>query len=235
MELKSNQYTKKIFPELSENTRNLLRPLLVGKHEKDFIRIAKIVSACKKAGVKVCPEQKNMFRAFYLTPFEKIKVVILGQEPYANHKLATGLAFATPEDQKLTTSLSEVFEEVAIRGSTSIAYDITIGTRKEEQTLEHWAEQGVLLLNSALSVQENQPGSHIKHWNYFIQGVINGLPKDVIICAWGKVAQSFDFKDLKVLKSPLPEKFSKCEHFNLINQYLVSIGEYPIEWSLLPF
>lgn len=139
--------------------------------------------------IKYYPEREDIFNVFKL-PMDKVKVVILGQDPYPNPGDAIGRAFAVSEDRKIPVSLRIIREEILNScGSNSFQQN----TGENWQTLEHWEEQGVLLLNTALTVEAGKAGSHLNFWEPFTQRLIMHLSKEhpCIWILWGKKAQYF--------------------------------------------
>ncbi len=189
------------------------------------------------ANTTVYPEGKNIFRAFELCPFECVKVVILGQDPYHGSHQANGLCFAVHDGIKLPPSLQNIYKE--------IAKDLNV-PEPRTGNLDHLAKQGVLLLNATLTVRSNQPGSHQnKGWEQFTDAVIKIISEKkehVVFLLWGKYAQEkgniIDSSKHYVLKAPHPSPFSAdrgffgCGHFSKTNEYLTSIGEKPIKWFM---
>jgi len=185
----------------------------------------------------VYPEGKNIFRAFELCPFESVKVVILGQDPYHGPKQANGLSFSVNDSIPLPPSLQNIYKEITA--------DLK-QTAPKSGNLDHWAKQGVLLLNATLTVRANQPGSHQqKGWEQFTDAVIKVISEKkehIVFLLWGKYAQDkgaiIDTSKHYVLAAPHPSPFSAnrgffgCKHFSKTNQYLVSVGAKPIEWTL---
>lgn len=185
---------------------------------------------------KIFPEAKNVFKAFDLTPFSKVKVVILGQDPYHDDKQANGLCFSVPKGLILPPSLKNIYKE--IESDLNIKKDFTDGA------LEKLAEQGVFLLNSILTVVAHTPASHRnKGWESFTDEIIKTLSdkKDnLVFMLWGNYAKSkkslIDTDKHLVLEAPHPSPFSVytgffgCKHFSKCNQYLKKnkIGE--IKW-----
>jgi len=184
----------------------------------------------------IYPEGKNIFRAFELCPFESVKVVILGQDPYHGPGQANGLCFSVNDDVPLPSSLKNMYKEI----SSDLGIPApTLGN------LDRWAKQGVLLLNATLTVRANQAGSHQKRgWEQFTDAVVKTISdqKDrVVFLLWGKYAQEkgkiIDREKHHVLMAPHPSPFSVhsgffgCKHFSKTNEYLKSIGEQGIEWE----
>lgn len=186
----------------------------------------------------IYPEGKNIFRAFELCPFENIKVVILGQDPYHGPRQANGLCFSVNDKIAPPPSLQNIYKE--------IESDLKI---KMPQTgnLDNWARQGILLLNATLTVQANQAGSHQNHgWEEFTDAVIKTISdkkEHVVFLLWGRYAQDkgavIDRFKNQVLTAAHPSPFSAnngffgCKHFSKTNEYLKKIGEKPINWAVL--
>ncbi len=185
---------------------------------------------------KVYPEGKNIFRAFELCPFESVKVVILGQDPYHGPGQANGLCFSVNDGVSLPPSLQNIYKE--------ISSDLGIPA-PTSGNLDRWAQQGVLLLNATLTVRANQAGSHQKKgWEQFTDAVVKTLSDQkerIVFLLWGKYAQEkgliIDREKHHVLTAPHPSPFSVhsgffgCKHFSKTNAYLKSIGEQEIDWS----
>jgi uracil-DNA glycosylase len=186
----------------------------------------------------VYPPPKYIFRAFDLCPFEKVKVVILGQDPYHGKGQANGLAFAVDEKIQVPPSLQNIYKELST--DCSLPFE----SLAKKGNLEHWAEQGVLLLNATLTVRANLAGSHQgKGWELFTDAVIKALSeerKNLVFMLWGNYAKAkgahIDRSKHLVLEAPHPSPFSAasgffgCKHFSKANDYLISHGETPIDW-----
>jgi uracil-DNA glycosylase len=190
--------------------------------------------------VNVFPEKENVFRAFQLTPLRKVSVVILGQDPYPNKVkgeiVANGLAFDTDVNDYIPPSLRQIYNAVK-----EDCY-------KEEfcfpsdMNLKSWAEQGVLLLNTALTVQEGNAASHATVWREFTYNVVKAIDDHchgVFFCFWGKNAQQYKSlisESNIVLEAPHPVSASysgtdwKCNHFSTINKHLLKYNNYEIQW-----
>ena len=194
----------------------------------DFVREAYRTS-------RVFPAPKAIFRAFDLCPFPRVRVVILGQDPYHGVGQAHGLSFSVNRGVPIPPSLGNIFKEVAD--------DVGVA-RASHGDLTRWAEQGVLLLNATLTVAHGQPGSHQKKgWERFTDKVIQILAEereDIVFMLWGAYAkkkQAFidPFRHL-VLTAPHPSPFSAhsgffgCRHFSQANAFLASRGLEPITW-----
>jgi len=184
---------------------------------------------------KVYPPPACIFQALDLVPFDEVRVVILGQDPYHGPGQAHGLCFSVPEGVPLPPSLRNIFKE--------IHDDLGLPTPKSGN-LRHWAEQGVLLLNATLTVEAGRAGSHQgKGWEEFTDAVIAKLSEGrehLVFLLWGAYAQKkgaqIDRKKHLVLTAPHPSPLSAhngffgCRHFSKTNAYLVEHGEKPIAW-----
>ncbi len=198
--------------------------------------VAFVVSEYKEK--KIYPPPKNIFRAFELCPFEKTKVVILGQDPYHGPKQANGLCFSVNDEMLLPPSLQNIYKEI----ETDLKVE-----RPTKGNLDNWARQGVLLLNATLTVRANTPGSHQNQgWEEFTNAVIKAISdkkENIVFLLWGKYAQDkgtiINNKKHHVLTAPHPSPFSAhsgffgCKHFSKTNKYLKSISKEPIDWSAL--
>lgn len=182
----------------------------------------------------VYPPAKQVFRAFDLCPFEKTKVVIVGQDPYHGPNQANGLCFAVNDGVGLPPSLKNIYKE--------IKSDLGVSSL-ESGDLTRWASQGVLMLNSVLTVLANTPASHKDMgWEQFTDAVIHSLnakKKHVVYMLWGKYAQAkgsvIDRENNLVLTSGHPSPFSSTlffnnHHFSKCNSYLEKHGLSPIDW-----
>ncbi len=185
---------------------------------------------------EVYPPQKEIFAAFHHTPFEKVKVVIIGQDPYHGPDQANGLSFSVNSGVKLPPSLQNIFKE--------IEKDLGI-KMPEDGDLSKWAKQGVLLLNTTLTVRRGEAESHQKHgWERFTDAVIaqlNAKKEGVVYLLWGRQAQAKEriLSDKQfILKAPHPSPLSAyrgffgCQHFSKTNQILASLGKKPIDWQI---
>jgi len=183
---------------------------------------------------KVYPPAKNIFRAFDLCPFDEVKVVIVGQDPYHGMGQATGLSFAVNEKVPLPPSLKNIYHE--------IHNDLGI-TPLASGDLSRWATQGVLMLNSVLTVAAGSPASHAgKGWEQFTDAVINALNtkrKNIVYLLWGRYAankgQVIDRQNNLVLTSGHPSPYSVSlfynkHHFSQCNDYLKAHKLSPIDW-----
>lgn len=186
----------------------------------------------------VYPPGSLIFNAFNQTPFNRVKVVILGQDPYHGPGQAHGLCFSVPEGIPLPPSLQNIFKEI----ETDLGIPAT-----RRSNLEPWAKQGVLLLNAILTVRANEPTSHQnKGWETFTDAVIRNLSerrKNLIFLLWGNYAQSkeklIDSSRHYILKATHPSPLSAfrgffgCRHFSKVNEILESQGLNGIEWNNL--
>lgn len=220
---------------------------LEGEFEKEYFKeLTDFVKKEYKDGT-VYPAPKNIFRAFDLCPFEKVKVVILGQDPYHGQGQANGLAFAVDSDTRVPPSLQNIFKEIQSDFGTPMVHT--------DGDLSRWAEQGVLLLNATLTVRAHSAGSHQeKGWEQFTDAVIRVLSEEragLVFMLWGNYAKAkgahIDPSSAKaseghgaakhlVLEAPHPSPFSAasgffgCKHFSRANDYLVSHNQTPIDW-----
>lgn len=185
---------------------------------------------------KIYPQPENIFAAFNLTPFSKVKVVILGQDPYHGAGQAHGLCFSVPQGVTPPPSLKNIYKE--IETDCSVKKDFNNGN------LESWASQGVFLLNAILSVVAHQPASHQKiGWEDFTDTVIKTLSdkkEHLVFILWGNYARSkislIDTSKHLILEAPHPSPFSAysgffgCRHFSQCNKQLKKWGELEINW-----
>lgn len=202
-----------------------------------FLQIATFIKTEKAAGKIIYPPGTLLFNAFEKTPFTKVKVVLLGQDPYHNPGQAHGLSFSVPAGVVKPPSLINIFKE--LHSDVGIAPGIS-------GNLEKWAEQGILLLNASLTVRKNEPGSHSKiGWIEFTDAVIRKISElrtGVVFLLWGKFAQDkqvlIDETKHHVLKAAHPSPFSAdkgffgCKHFSKTNEFLMQEGLQPIDWKL---
>ncbi len=198
---------------------------------KQFLR------AEKQAGKAVYPPGREMFNALNHTPYERVKVVILGQDPYHGPGQAHGLSFSVPQGVKPPPSLVNIFKE--IQRDLGVPFF-------SHGCLTSWADQGVLLLNAVLSVQAGQAASHQgKGWETFTDQVVAALNvgrEHLVFMLWGSYAQKkgqlIDRSNHLVLTAPHPSPLSAhrgflgCGHFRAANDYLVQNGNAPINWAL---
>lgn len=193
----------------------------------------------KAAGKQIYPPGNRIFAALDSTPFDKVKVVILGQDPYHGPGQAHGLCFSVPPGVDIPPSLVNIFKE--------IERDLGFA-RPKHGCLESWAKQGVLLLNAVLTVQAGQAGSHQgKGWEGFTDHVVETLDREqdgLVFMLWGSYAQAkgkiIDARRHCVLRAPHPSPlsahrgFNGCGHFSAANRWLAGRRLAPIDWQLPP-
>ncbi len=211
-----------LLPEFSSDYMAALRQFLVAE---------------KAAGKTIYPKGSEWFRALDLTPLDKVRVVILGQDPYHGPDQAHGLCFSVKPGVRPPPSLLNIYKE--------LESDLGL-PRPKHGFLEHWARQGVLLLNSVLTVEMAKAASHSqKGWERFTDAVIqlvNAKPDPVVFLLWGSYAQKkaafVDSSRHLVLKAAHPSPLSAyngflgCRHFSQTNAFLEKHGQTPIDWSL---
>lgn len=210
---------------------------LASEFSSDYmIRLRAFLLAEKQQGKVVYPPGPQIFNAFEHTPFDQVKVVILGQDPYHGPGQAHGLCFSVPEGVKPPPSLINIFKEISRDFGTPMSRNGNLG---------HWADQGVLLLNATLTVLQGQAGAHQgKGWERFTDAVIDRLNRQrdgLVFMLWGSYAQKkgalIDRQRHLVLTAPHPSPLSAhrgfigCGHFSKANEYLRSHGKQPVAWS----
>jgi uracil-DNA glycosylase len=185
----------------------------------------------------IYPPRGSWFRAFEYSSFVNTKVIILGQDPYHSEAQAEGMSFSVPEGVKIPPSLRNIYQE--------LSSDLNIST-PEHGHLTSWAKQGVLLLNSVLTVEKNNPASHANQgWEMFTDYVISQLSENkqhLVFLLWGvyagKKAELIKANKHLILRAPHPSPFSAhkgffgCQHFSQVNNYLTSTNQQPINWQL---
>lgn len=201
--------------------------------------LSMFLRAEKQAGKRIYPPGPEIFAAFEHTPFDAVRVVILGQDPYHGPGQAHGLCFSVRPGVRVPPSLENIFKE--------IQRDLGI-PRPDHGCLTPWADRDVLLLNSVLTVEEGRAGSHQgKGWEGFTDAAIDALNREregLVFLLWGSYAQRkgqlIDTSRHCVLNSVHPSPLSAhrgfigCGHFSAANRYLESHGQAPIDWSLPP-
>ncbi|MEG1847491.1 MAG: uracil-DNA glycosylase [Lachnospiraceae bacterium] len=186
----------------------------------------------------IYPPAEDIFNAFHFTPLNKVKVLILGQDPYHNEHQAHGLSFSVlPEQREIPPSLQNIYKELQEDCGCAIP---------NNGYLKKWADQGVLLLNTVLTVRAHQANSHQgKGWEQFTDAIIqavNAQDRPIVYLLWGRPAQSkipmlTNPKHL-ILKAPHPSPLSAyrgffgCKHFSMANDYLKTQGISPIDWQI---
>lgn len=212
------------------------KDVLSGEFEKDYFKkLTDFVRGEYLSGKIIYPEPKNIFNAFNLCPLSNVKVVIIGQDPYHEPGQAHGLCFSVEKGTDFPPSLQNIYKEI----ETDLGHkSITNGD------LSSWAKQGVLLLNSTLTVQAHQAASHSgKGWEIFTDAVIKALAqnkKHIVYMLWGSFAQKkaeiVNKNENLVLTSAHPSPLSAYRgflgnhHFSQANEYLVQNNETPIDW-----
>ena len=210
---------------------------LKDEFEKEYFQ--KITSYLKHeiaSGIVVYPKGGNIFKAFDSTPLNRVKVIILGQDPYHGEGQAHGLSFSVQEGVHQPPSLQNIFKE--LRDDLRIPLPNT-------GNLELWAQRGVFLLNSVLTVRAGLPASHSKiGWSLFTDRVISILSEKregVVFMLWGNYARSkrelIDHNKHLVLEAAHPSPLARgaffgCRHFSKANEYLIAKGKDPVNWSL---
>ena len=210
--------------------------ILAEEMEKDYYQQLQAFVQKRRAEVRVFPEEKNVFNALKLTPFESVKVVILGQDPYHGFGQAHGLSFSVQKGTPLPPSLKNIYKEL----QEDIGGELPI-----EGDLSHWAKQGVLLLNTVLTVEEGNANSHKgMGWETLTNRLIeslNELKHPVIFILWGKPAQEKEKlitnPNHVLLKAPHPSPLSAyrgffgSKPFSKVNEILIQQGQTPIRWK----
>jgi uracil-DNA glycosylase len=202
-----------------------------------FKQIAQHLKTEKEQGKIIYPPGPQIFHAFEATPFDKVKVVVIGQDPYHGPKQAHGLSFSVQQGVATPPSLINIFKE--------LHEDVGLPIPRHGH-LENWAKQGVLLLNASLTVRAAEPMSHAKlGWEKFTNTVIekiSDLKENIVFVLWGKFAQEkqslIDDKKHYIIKSAHPSPLSAkngffgSRPFSKINTFLVKKGIDPIDWAL---
>ena len=210
--------------------------ILAEEMQKDYYQELQAFVQKRRAEVRVFPDENNVFNALELTPFESVKVVILGQDPYHGFGQAHGLSFSVQKGIPLPPSLRNIYKE--------LQEDIG-GGLPTEGDLSHWAQQGVLLLNTVLTVEEGNANSHKGiGWERLTNRLIeslNELKHPVIFILWGKPAQDKEKlitnPNHVILKAPHPSPLSAyrgffgSKPFSRVNDILIQQGQTPIRWK----
>ena len=235
---------EKVSIKSSENINNKInaviddswKTVLEEEFQSDYFKLLKNFLIEERKKNIIYPPASRIFASFNYTPFDKVKVVIIGQDPYHGQGQANGLCFAVSHGIQQPPSLQNIFKE--------IQNDLGIPMPKTGN-LEPWANQGVLLLNATLTVRANQAGSHQKQgWENFTDAVIKVLSekkKGLVFLLWGRYAQAkeilIDKSKHHILKAPHPSPFSVhsgffgCKHFSKTNELLRQEGLKEINWS----
>jgi len=213
--------------------------VLSQEFEKDYMKSLKLfLQEEKQKGYTVFPKGSDIFNAFNHTPFDKVKVVILGQDPYHGQGQAHGLSFSVQKGMTIPPSLKNIYKELQT--------DIEGFVPPNHGNLTEWADRGVLLLNATLTVRAHEAGSHQgKGWEIFTDKVISELSEKkegVIFLLWGRYAQNksilIDESRHTLFKAAHPSPFSAyngffgCRHFSKTNTKLIEQGETPIDWQI---
>ncbi len=211
---------------------------LVDEFEQPYMtKLREYLASRKKRGIHIFPHSAYWFRAFDLTPFEQVKVVLIGQDPYHGYGQAHGLCFSVSPGIALPPSLQNIFKE--LESDTGFVWP-------SHGCLIPWAEQGVFLLNSVLTVEQGQAASHQgRGWEQFTDRVIALLSEereDLVFLLWGSYAQKkgqfIDRRKHRVLTAPHPSPLSAhrgflgCKHFSQANSFLQDHGQSEIDWQL---
>lgn len=220
--------------QIAPSWKRLLQHEFDKPYFEDLVQFLKTEKAAHKI---IYPKGKDIFNAFEKTSFEDLKVVIIGQDPYHNPGQAMGLCFSVPKGIKPPPSLVNIFKEL----KEDIGMEIP-----QSGDLTHWAEQGVLLLNTSLTVRKNEPTSHSKiGWTTFtdsVMGAISDNKEGVVFLLWGAHARSkrifIDPHKHFILTAAHPSPFSAnngffgCKHFSETNKLLMQQGKTPIDWKI---
>ncbi|MCR4564618.1 MAG: uracil-DNA glycosylase [Bacteroidales bacterium] len=222
---------------MNVNIEESWKEVLSDEFEKPYFQeMAAFLHRRKEQGAVIYPRGKDIFKAFELTPFYRVKVVILGQDPYHNPGQAMGLSFSVPDEVPAPPSLKNIFKEI----------ESDLGVRLSGRpNLEKWALQGVLMLNATLTVEAGQANSHSRiGWQTFTDKVIEKLSQEregIVFLLWGRFAREkkalIDGTKHLVLEAAHPSPlaggaFFGCRHFSQTNQWLASRGQEPIDWTL---
>ncbi|KAJ3692926.1 hypothetical protein LUZ60_012021 [Juncus effusus] len=212
--------------------------VLPGELQKPYaLNLCKFVEREIRGNVPIYPPQRLIFNALHSTPFDQVKAVIIGQDPYHGPGQAMGLAFSVPEGIKVPSSLVNIFKELQKDLGCKIP---------SHGNLEKWAVQGILLLNTVLTVKHHQANSHAKKgWEQFTDAVIQTISKEksgIVFLLWGNSAQAkirlIDESKHHILKAAHPSGLSAnrgffgCRHFSETNKILEKLGCSPIDWQL---
>jgi uracil-DNA glycosylase len=203
-----------------------------------MVQLREFLKKEKQAGAKIYPKGSDIFNAFWKTPFTRVEVVILGQDPYHGEHQAHGLSFSVQKGITIPPSLKNIYKELST--------DIPGFTIPKHGDLTEWAEQGVLLLNASLTVRAGMPGSHQKKgWEEFTDNVIKTISdkkEGIVFILWGAFAQAkselIDQTRHHIIKSPHPSPFSAdrgffgSKPFSQTNAILEKEGKKPIDWQI---
>ena len=222
-----------IRPQIDESWKIILKD----EFQKEYFSTLKLFLIEEKKTHIIYPQSAAIFNAFNLCPFNSLKVVIIGQDPYHGEGQAHGLSFSVPEGIKPPPSLKNIFKEL----NTDVNFKIPT-----HGNLSRWAEQGVLLLNATLTVKKKQAGSHQKRgWENFTDAVIQKVSEEkegIVFLLWGRFAQEkaklIDENKHHILTAPHPSPFSAysgffgCKHFSKTNNLLKKQSMQSINWQI---
>jgi len=222
-----------IYPTIDESWKEILAE----EFQSDYFKSLKAFLVEERKKYFIYPPASKIFASFNYTPFDKVKVILLGQDPYHGQGQGNGLCFSVNDGISQPPSLQNIFKEL----NTDVGIPIP-----KTGNLDPWAKQGVMLLNAALTVRANQAGSHQKQgWENFTDAVIKTLSekrKGLVFLLWGKFAQEkeilIDTSKHHVLKAPHPSPFSVhsgffgCKHFSKTNELLAKEGVKEIDWRI---
>lgn len=223
-----------VSPKIDPSWLEVLRP----QFEAPYFEQLKAFLVAERQQYVCYPKGGDIFAAFDHTPFDKVRVVILGQDPYHEPGQAMGLCFSVPEGVLVPPSLVNIIKEINA--------DLGLQIPSTKGDLTPWADQGVLLLNSTLTVRAHQAGSHQRRgWELFTDAAIRALAEQrqgLVFMLWGSYAiskaQFIDRRRHLVLTAPHPSPLSAyrgffgCRHFSRCNEYLMQQGKAPIDWEL---
>lgn len=222
---------------MKEILHNSWQTLLADEFDKEYYQDLRSFLKTEYQHHQIFPDMYHIFEALELTPYENVKVVILGQDPYHGPNQAHGLAFSVQPGVRIPPSLRNIYKELEA--------DLGIPP-VDHGNLVHWAEQGVLLLNTVLTVRNGEANSHRgQGWEAFTDAVIeklNGREDPVIFILWGRPAQTkekmIDTSKHIIIKSPHPSPLSAnrgffgSKPFSKANDALIALGKTPIDWQL---
>lgn len=215
------------------------KKVLADEFDKEYMKhLRAFLLSEQQAGRRIFPPNKDIFNAFNHTPFDDVKVVILGQDPYHGLGQAHGLSFSVQKGVSCPPSLKNIFKE--------LTHDVPGFRIPSHGDLTAWADQGVLLLNASLTVEAQKPGSHQgKGWETFTDKAIYELSarkSGIVFLLWGKFAQNkatlIDSSKHHILKAAHPSPYSasagffSCHHFSKTNEILLANNLKPIDWQL---
>jgi uracil-DNA glycosylase len=213
-------------------------PALQEEFKKSYYRTLYQFVKSEYSNSRIYPPANDIFNAFHFTALSKVKILLLGQDPYHNERQAHGLCFSVlPDQPELPPSLQNIYQELR---------DDTGFNLPNHGYLKKWADQGVLLLNTVLTVRAHQAGSHQgKGWEHFTDAVIkivNAQDRPIVYFLWGRPAGNkapmLTNKNHLILQAPHPSPLSAyrgffgCKHFSRANEFLMSNGATPVDWQL---